>query len=294
VGSVSLAEALSVYLKLKGANRPKTFHRSAERSCDYLIQVCGDRNISEYTRQDANAFRDALIERGLVGSSVTRVMGTVRTIIAFAASEGGIEMNNPFSRVYFDRQAGVKDRRPITVENIRAIQAECRQIDDDLRWLVALVSDTGMRLAEVAGLLKEDIKLNDPVPHVVIREHPWRRLKTAGSVRQVPPVGAALWAARRIHENGIENLFAFPRYNKGDQTNAKSASTALNKWLKPNVHLKGSMYSFRHSMRDRLRSVECPSDIVDQIGGWQTERVGHRYGKGYPLSVLANWMSRIE
>ena len=53
------------------------------------------------------------------------------------------------------------------------------------------------------------------------------------------------------------------------------------------------MHSFRHSMRDRLRSVECPADIVDQLGGWQTGGVGHGYGNGYPLSVLAKWMTRI-
>ena len=29
--------------------------------------------------------------------------------------------------------------------------------DDDLRWLVALLSDTGMRLGEAVGLLKSDI-----------------------------------------------------------------------------------------------------------------------------------------
>ena len=27
------------------------------------------------------------------------------------------------------------------------------------------------------------------------------------------------------------------------------------------------MHSFRHSMRDRLRAVSCPSEMVDQIGG---------------------------
>jgi hypothetical protein len=43
-------------------------------------------------------------------------------------------------------------------------------------------------------------------------------------------------------------------------------------------------------MRDRLRAVECPSDIVDQVGGWQTEGVGHGYGKGYPLEVLSKWL----
>ena len=33
------------------------------------------------------------------------------------------------------------------------------EIDDDLRWLIALLSDTGMRLGEAVGLLKSDIVL---------------------------------------------------------------------------------------------------------------------------------------
>ena len=53
------------------------------------------------------------------------------------------------------------------------------------------------------------------------------------------------------------------------------------------------IHGFRHSMRDRLRAVECPSDIVDRIGGWLTAGVGQTYGKGYPLVVLNRWMSKI-
>lgn len=291
--SVKLSEAVAIYLKLKGQGRPVTFHRAAERSCGYVIDVCGDKDITAYTKADANAFRDDLIKRGLAGSSITRVFGTVRSAINFAASEMGIEFTNPFGKVYYDRNAGVEGRFPLPLDAIRTIQTECRKLDDDLRWLVSLVSDTGMRLAEAAGLLIEDIKLGDPIPHVVVQEHPWRRLKTAGSIRLVPLVGASLWAAHRLHESVTESSFAFPRYNKGERTNANSASAALNKWLKPYVPHKGTMHSFRHSMRDRLRAVECPADIVDQIGGWQTEGVGQSYGSGYPLHVLNRWLCSI-
>jgi len=45
-------------------------------------------------------------------------------------------------------------------------------------------------------------------------------------------------------------------------------------------------------MRDRLRAVQCPADIVDQIGGWATDGVGQGYGSGYPLEVLQEWMSK--
>lgn len=289
--SVKLSEAVSIYLRLKGKGRPITFQRSAERSCGYVIDVSGDKDITAYTKADANAFRDDLLKRGLTGSSITRIFGTVRSVINFAASEIGIDFSNPFGKVYYDRTAGVEERVPLPIDVIRSLQKDCRRIDDDLRWLVALVSDTGMRLAEAAGLLKDDLRLDDPIPHVVVREHPWRRLKTAGSARKVPLVGASLWAAQRVHEAVAESTFAFPRYNKTGQTNSNSASAALNKWLKPHVPEKGSMHSFRHSMRDRLRAVECPADIVDQIGGWQTEGVGQSYGKGYPLEVLAKWLA---
>jgi hypothetical protein len=110
----------------------------------------------------------------------------------------------------------------------------------------------------------------------------------------MPLVGVALWAAQRNLAQGPESKFAFPRYNKSEQTNANVASAALNKWLKPMVPERCTMHSFCHSMRDRLRAVECPSDVVDQIGGWQTEGVDHSYGQGYPLAVLQKWMKAVE
>ena len=50
----------------------------------------------------------------------------------------------------------------------------------------------------------------------------------------------------------------------------------------------------RPSLRERLRAVLCPSDVTDQIGGRTTEGVGHGYGRGYSLGVMAKWMRKIE
>ena len=49
----------------------------------------------------------------------------------------------------------------------------------------------------------------------------------------------------------------------------------------------------RSADAQKHRAVECPSDIIDEIGGWKTSGLGHGYGKGYPLEVLENWMKRI-
>jgi integrase len=103
--------------------------------------------------------------------------------------------------------------------------------------------------------------------HVILKLHPWRPLKTITSERLVPLVGASLWAAERI-KNTQPGPFVFPRYTTITRTNANHASAALNKWLKNHVSEECVIHSFRHSLRDRLRAVQCPSDIENQIGGW--------------------------
>ncbi len=293
VGGYKLSDAVAVYLRLKGQNKPPAFEATVKRGCGYLIDCCGNKDLAEYTRSDATKFRDYLFNKGLNGASVARIFGTVRAVINLAFSEFGLSIINPFSNVYFDRSAGVKKRLPVKPEDIKKVQEECYKADDEKRWLVALIADTGMRLAEGAGLLRSDFFEQDGILCVRIKPHPWRSLKTASSERVIPLVGSAKWAAKRILEQSHNTEFAFPSYYDGERTNANSASAALNKWLKGKVGHDYTIHSFRHSMRDRLRAVDCPSDVIDQIGGWLTHGVGSSYGKGYPEAVLLKWLCKI-
>ena len=154
-----------------------------------------------------------------------------------------------------------------------------------------MISDTGMRLSEAVGLLTNDIILDAKIPHINLVNHPWRRLKTKGSNRVIPLIGSSLWAAKRVLEAG--NTYAFPRYTNENKCNANSDSNGLNKWLKPRIPNDCVIHSFRHSLRDRLRAVQCPSDIVDAIGGWSTNGVGQSYGSGYNLQVKYEWLNKI-
>ena len=89
------------------------------------------------------------------------------------------------------------------------------------------------------------------------------------------------------------NEFAFPRYCSAEGCKADYARNTLNKWLKKHVPEGCVVHSFRHSMCDRLRAVECPSDMIDQIGGWTTAGVGQRYGKGYNLQIREGYIRQI-
>ena len=58
-------------------------------------------------QQDALKFRDWLIAKGLSGSSVTRVMSSLKAVINFATSELALETRNPFIGIYHDRKVSV-------------------------------------------------------------------------------------------------------------------------------------------------------------------------------------------
>ena len=204
--------------------------------------------------------------------TVKRVFASVRAIINLAISEEGFDCSNAFAKTYFPDDEMLNQDSHIH-EDIKKVQSLCRDIDDEMRWLIALISDTGMRLGEAAGLLKEDIKRDEPIPHIDLKPHPWRTLKTRGSQRLIPLTNEALWASKRLLEANNDSIFAFPATAMKEGCKANSASGGLNKWLHQYVPDNCVIHSFRHSLRDRLRAVECPSDIVDAIGGWKTSGV---------------------
>ena len=144
----------------------------------------------------------------------------MRAIVNLVMREHGIEGSNAFSVTFMPDKGDASTRQPLPADKLRVIQQHCQTTDDEPRWLVALISDTGMRLSEAAGLARNDIVLDAEIPHI-IRQHPWRRLKTNGSERTLPLVGASLWAAERAVEASQHSPYLFPRYcnNKGCKAN---------------------------------------------------------------------------
>ena len=47
-------------------------------------------------------------------------------------------------------------------------------------------------------------------------------------------------------------------------------------------------------MRDRLRAVNCPSEMIDQIGGWSKQSIGEGYGEGYDLRAMESKLKKAQ
>ena len=285
--------ALENYLDLKGRDRSPSFESSVRRSVSYLIAELGDKRINQYARSEAIAFRDALLQRQLSISSVKRNFTNINAVLGLVCKELGHSDPAIFRGLFFKETSECVKRLAVPHKQLQQLQIQCMRADDELRWLLAMISDTGLRLSEALGLATNDIKLNCTMPHLILQPHPWRRLKRQGSKRRVPLIGSALWAANRIVANQSSD-FAFPRFCNNHVLKSNSVSASLNKWLKLEIGDEYVIHSLRHSFRDRLRAVDCPTEVADALGGWSAKIVGQSYGEGHNLETLFRWMKKIE
>ena len=106
-------------------------------------------------------------------------------------------------------------------------------------------------------------------------------------------LGASLWAAQRIKQTA-SSYFAFDRYTDNQQCRANSASNALNKWMQTHFRDDIVIHGFRHALRDRLRAVQCPSEMIDQIGGWSSGKIGESYGEGFKIEQILKQFKLIS
>lgn len=198
---------------------------------DGLIAVVRNKSIRKLTRDDTKLHIEKCLKSGSKTTTVRRRLRSFSAIVNLWIRERDTTATNAFSGLRIKNEGKDSRRRvPVSMDSLEALYQASRAADDDIRWLSAMLMDTGARISEVAGLLIDDIKLKGPVPHVIFRPHPWRSIKTEDR-REVPLVGTSLWAATRVVESAIDGQrFAFPRYAR---CKGNHASKTLNDWIKP-------------------------------------------------------------
>lgn len=286
-----LSDGLKLYLSnhQKGGN--KRFVAQATADWKLLINAVGDISVAAMDRNQAKKARDELL-KSMKTTSVARRINTFRAVFTSILRETNSERRNPFEGL---QVKGIGDdakvRLPFSEDELKALLKRCKDEDDERRRLLVLLAFTGMRLSEPLGLLAEDLVLNHDVPHLVLRSQPWRSLKNANSERLVPLTGLALEVARKIQSESA-GRFCFPAYANEQATKANSASATLNKWIKSVLGTAKTCHELRHTMRDRLRHVGAPKDVIDSIGGWAKDSVGDHYGLGHSLRLKAELLEK--
>jgi integrase len=282
----SLTEIAEEYVELRDIDR-----LSPRLAVELLISVAGDLPVEDYSRDDARAFVKALELKGSATATIRRRINSISAILNYAYAEKDIDKRNPFSRIIIKGEG--KDRKKRGTFSIGQLQdgyAEALSSKSQVRLLFPILGETGCRIGEIVGLRVDDVDLNQGVIH--IRPHAHRRLKTTGSERSLPLVGYAE-KAMRAALNGSDGQYVFPRYFRPQGFVSTHASNALNKWTKDRFNGL-TAHCLRHTMRDRLRAVEAPLEMIDQIGGWTSiNTMGSKYGQGYDVEQLRKWFSKV-
>jgi integrase len=256
-----------------------------------FISLAGDRDVSLYSREDAKLLIHHLELKGNKTTTIRRCINSLSAILNYAYSDLDLDNRNPFTRLFIRNEGhDVFKRGTLSKKQLKAGYDKALASGSTVKLLMPLLGETGCRLSEIVGLRVEDIDMENELIH--IRANAARRLKTRGSERTLPLIGYARLAMLQALSQTNEE-WLYPRYMKTGKCNANSASASIKKWLKRDFDGL-TAHCLRHTMRDRLRAVECPMDMIDQIGGWRSvATIGVGYGEEYSIEAIRAVMAKL-
>ena len=182
---VALSEIAAEYLALKQIDQ--TPPRVALST---FLSLAGDRDVRDYTRQDAKLFVHYLEMKGNKTATIRRRINSLSAIMNYAYSELDLDKRNPFTRLFIQNEgADVFKRGTFANDQLKWGYDKALSSGRTVKLLMPLLGETGCRLAEIVGLRLEDIDLDNELLH--IRPNSARRLKNKTSERVLPLVGYA-------------------------------------------------------------------------------------------------------
>lgn len=275
------------YLRLKKKQKDRKELNSMNPSFEALYECLGDRPPSDYSTYEVQTLVSHMQQvKGWSTGTVKKRMGCLRKTFNYVA------------KVYDDREAAqhpfhgyaeyieglgddITEREDFTPDQINTLREAVRGAEDELSGLIAVMLDTGLRPSEACGLGIMDMHgLDGEYPFLSLNKTPFRRLKTKNSERFVPLVAEGL-----AYVHTAKGKWLFPSYVDEDNKVVKNenASIAVNNRLKAILGVGcPTSYSFRHTLTTRLRDVECPQTIQDELQGWATKI---RNGYGNPTDI---------
>lgn len=258
------------------------------RAIANLRTVIGNKPLLKITRGDALDFQrwwtDRVAVEGIEIETANKDIGHLNKMLGKIDQTHRLGLGSVFAQMRIE--GGRTGQRvafdPAFVQDRLLAEGALDGLNPEARGVLYLIAETGLRLSKACNLTADTIRLDAPVPHVMVRPD-GRRMKTDQSERELPLVGVAL-AALRAHPEG------FPRY----RDKAGSLSATVNKFLAENGLLPEegqTLYSLRHTFEDRLTKVEAPDKVAAALMGHKYHRP--RYGVGPSLTQKREWLERI-
>lgn len=266
---------------------------SRERAIRYLQDELGNMELSKIARADVLRYRkwwmDKIDREGLTAYTANRSFSDLGGMLKVIDSA----LQTSYTAVWADirikatNATKLAKRPPFPTEfvaNKILARGALDALNEDGRFIVYTMIETGMRLGEVCNLRPQDIRLEAEIPHVEVADRDDRRQKTEYSIRRIPLVGVALWALKQRPQG-------FPRY----QDKADVASAVINKVMKSaglRPTDRHTVYSFRHTFQDRIENAGASDRMQADLMGHEFGRP--RYGDGAEMQRRQQLLASIQ
>ncbi len=285
-----LSIVLKKFLSARRQHHGRQYRDEIRRVFTEAIRYFGDIALLRLSAEAVASYASHQLALGNTPGNVRHKLNLLHAGTRRYLLEKRLSYANPFAGIPINASPlKMTSGGPLNGSEITRLRTLVMKHDDDIRWLLGMLIETGARVSEISGLALADIVLAHAPPYIRIVEHPWRRLKSPICVRRVPLIGTALWAARKVVENAqITQKYAFPRYVKADTVTHGSAQ-ALWVWLRSRG-IDHNLHALRMTVLDRLRNAGCPTEIYFSILGMGDRTTDSRYGIGPPLATTCGWL----
>lgn len=251
------------------------YRREAESTWALFKRLTDNKQLKNCTRDDGRKLVAHFQAEGLKSATIQKKITWLNAACNLAISEGRLNSINPFSSIA-PAANDESERLPLDDADMMKCNRNLDKLSASDQLLFRLLATTGMRLSEAFQIDDEEPKEKGH-RFVIIGK------KTKQSKRRVPfPASVLPYLPKSIKGP----LFA---------GSAPAASKRLNRFLRdigiadPNK----VVHSLRHRAQDRLRAAGCSQDIREGLLGHDKVTVGEGYGKGFPVTMLKEWIDRI-
>jgi integrase len=340
--ALTLSETVKLYVRSKSLP-PKTVSE-VNLSLRIFEELHGNKALDSITRSDFIKFVEHLgsldiggktpgsVQRPLSSQTMKKRLGFLRAAINHAIDRDLFDGRNPASNVKVDPWVRKVDaalmpaKRSFQIGELNKIlqypwftgalsQTDTHRpgnlrLNDEHYWVPVVAIYTGCRAKELAGIRLDEVVIDDPHPHIRIRDNEYRGTKGSYS-RFVPLIDAFLALGfkeyvNRVRREGHDRLFPNweqPIPSMAANTREVSWSNApliraFNRTLIPAVlgstfvkgaRLEVSFHGLRGSFKTMLQLHNVPMNVVNEIIGHSKSELDQRYigtipiEKTYPL-----------
>jgi site-specific recombinase XerD len=231
----------------------------------------GERPPNQVTLRDVDRFVNSQVSRGYKPATINRRLAAILALFNYMADEDPTLVCPVLPHRHYLREPQ-RLPRPVQEEALEKFFSVIQDIRDCAMFLLML--RCGLRISEVANLLRTDLFLRETAPRLVVHGKGSRER----SVYLSPQAERALYAYLRVRPPATSEHVFLSYLGKGLST------TAIHKRLMHYRQLAGvqiTCHRLRHSFANDLLSAGVPVTSIQQL-------LGHRWLETTQIYVQAN------